>query len=116
MMIPFVSIPTDNANYTQARTSVNIIISLRTQLFWRIFGLEVTMEEITVAEAAKLKGCSKTRILQLIRKSHLPARRVGPVFMIPKYAVEAYQLPGRGKGSRRKRAKINPNSNDFPLD
>jgi excisionase family DNA binding protein len=74
------------------------------------------MEEITVAEAAKLKGCSKTRILQLIRKSILPARRLGPVFVIPKYAVDAYQLPGRGRGSRRKRVKKNPNSNNISLD
>jgi excisionase family DNA binding protein len=58
------------------------------------------MEKITVAQAAELKGCSKTTILQLIRKSILPAERVGPIFLIPKYAVDAYQLTGQGKGSR----------------
>lgn len=67
------------------------------------------MEKITVAEAAEMKGCSKTTILQLIRKNVLPAERVGPIFVIPKYAVEAYELPGQGKGPRpRARKSIKP--------
>lgn len=74
------------------------------------------MEKITVKQAAELKNCSKSTILQLIRKNILPAERLGPIFLIPRYAVEAYQLPGQGKGSRRKRAKINSTSNDIPLD
>ncbi len=60
------------------------------------------METITVAEAADLKGCSKSTILQLIRKNILPAERKGPMFLIPKYAVEAYQLPGPGRPPGRK--------------
>lgn len=63
------------------------------------------MEELTVAEAAKLKDCSKTRILQLIRQNILPARRVGPMLLIPKFVVEAYQLPGQGKGPRHRARK-----------
>ena len=58
------------------------------------------MEKVTVAEAAELKGCSKSTILQLIRKNILPAERVGPIFLLPKYAVEALQLTGQGKGPR----------------
>jgi excisionase family DNA binding protein len=60
------------------------------------------MEKITVAQAAKLKDCSKSTILQLIRKNILPAERVGPIFLIPRYAVEAYQLPGPGRPRGRK--------------
>lgn len=63
------------------------------------------MEKITVAQAAELKECSKSTILQLIRKNVLPAERVGPLFLIPRYAVEAYQLPGQGRGPRRRREK-----------
>jgi excisionase family DNA binding protein len=60
------------------------------------------MEKLTVAEAAKLKDCSKSTILQLIRKNLLPAERKGPIFLIPRYAVEAYQLPGPGRPRGRK--------------
>lgn len=66
------------------------------------------MEKLTVAQAAELKCCSKSTILQLIRKNILPAERVGPILLIPKYAVQAVQLPGQGKGPRpraRKKAK-----------
>lgn len=68
------------------------------------------METLTVAEAAKLKNCSKTTILQLIRKKILPAERRGPIFLILKSAVEAYQPPGQGKGPRprARKEKLNP--------
>jgi len=58
------------------------------------------MEKITIRQAADLKGCSKSTILQLIRRNILPAEKVGPIFLLPRYAVEAYQLPGQGKGPR----------------
>jgi excisionase family DNA binding protein len=63
------------------------------------------ISRITVAEAAKLKNCSKSMILQLIRRNVLTAKRVGPILLIPRYLVEAYQLPGQGKGPRRPRRK-----------
>jgi excisionase family DNA binding protein len=66
------------------------------------------METVTVAEAAKLKGCSKSTILQLIRKKILPAERRGPIFLVLKSAVDAYQLPGAGRprGSKNLQKKI----------
>lgn len=63
------------------------------------------MEKLTVLQAAHLKGCSKSTILQLIRRSILPAERVGPLFLLPRYAVEAYELPGQGRGPRRRGRK-----------
>ncbi len=77
------------------------------------------MKKVTVAEAAKLKGCSKSTILQLIHKHILPAEKIGPLFLIPEYAVEAYRLPGQGKGPRlaaRKRPTEKNDSNDFSID
>lgn len=58
------------------------------------------MDKLTVTEAAKLKGCSRSRILQLIHANILPVEIAGPIYLIPKYAVEAYQMPGQGRGPR----------------
>lgn len=63
------------------------------------------ISRITVAEAAEMKKCSKSMILQLIRRNVLTAKRVGPILLIPRYLVEAYQPPGQGKGPRRPRRK-----------
>lgn len=54
-------------------------------------------DEMTVPEAAELKGCHRTWINYLIREGRLKARRVGPVYLIRLKDLEACKVRHREK-------------------
>jgi excisionase family DNA binding protein len=54
--------------------------------------------EVTVTEAAAILGRHRNRVLQLIAAGRLPARRIGPILVLPRAAVHAFARLKRPAG------------------
>jgi excisionase family DNA binding protein len=61
----------------------------------------MAIDEMTVSEAARELGLCRNRILQLIGEERLPARRIGPIWVLPTGAVRAFGRLDRPAGRPR---------------
>ena len=55
-------------------------------------------DEVTTTMAAAELGVSTTAVLHLIRRSRLPARKLGPIWVIARADLDAYRASVAHKG------------------
>jgi excisionase family DNA binding protein len=62
-------------------------------------------DELTTAEVAGALGIGQRRVIDLIRAGRLPARRVGPIYLIRSADLRLVRVrkPGRPWPSRKKK-------------
>lgn len=58
--------------------------------------------EITVTEAADLLDVTRQRVLQFIDEGRLPARKIGPIYLIQKADLEPLKNLKRGRPRKAK--------------
>jgi excisionase family DNA binding protein len=64
---------------------------IRTRTLW-----EETVEDlISVSEAARIKGINESSVRKAIRSNRLRGKKVGPVHLVSRRQVEAWELTGK---------------------